>query len=132
MDPLAGCFGLEGITVTVTDFDGKEYSAVTNRAGNFYIEGRESDLVLPYTAKLNFSTQEEMRFFGATVERTVAHEDQMYTTPFYGGCVRCHAGSAVSTGRDDIPGFAESDEDFAKLVTPAGSVIFARGLYPDP
>jgi hypothetical protein len=134
MDPLEGCFGLEGITVQVTDGNGREYVTVTNRAGNFYVEGRESDLVPPYSAKITFSTQEQeqLPFFNGPIERTVDHEVQMYTTPFYGGCARCHTATAVSTGRRDIPGFDESDEDLAKLVTPAGSVIFPPGLYPDP
>lgn len=126
-DPLAGCFGLEGITVQVTDGNGREYSMVTNRAGNFYIEGQESDLVYPYSTKIRFSqrVQERLPFFGTPVERIVDKEYQMGTQPMYGGCARCHSATAVSN-------FTANEESTAENVIPAGSVLFPPGLYPDP
>jgi len=127
MDPLEGCFGLEGVTVQVTDGDGREYSAVTNRAGNFYVEGQESDLVLPYAAKITFDRLERRR----TGDRIVEGESQMYTTPSYGGCARCHSAYAVSNRRN-TPGFDPISADPAEAVDPAASVIFPTGLYPDP
>jgi len=72
------CLGLEGVEVIVEDAAGRQHRTVTNRAGNFYVEGDESELVLPYTAELRWNLDGE-------VVRTL-----MFTTPEYGGCARCH------------------------------------------
>ena len=121
MDPLEGCFGLEGIAVKVTDADGKEYATVTNRAGNFYFEGNERDLEFPYVAEITFNRLQRRR----TGDRIVEGESRMYTTASYGGCARCHSASAVFTPSQD-PVYDPA------TVQPAGSVIFPPGLYPDP
>lgn len=110
--PLDDCFGLEGVEVIVVDAEGRERSTVTNRAGNFYFQGRESELALPYTASIRWNMN------GAEV-RTL-----MFTEPSYGGCARCHSSRAESTGPfDSIP---DADEVFAQ---PA---IYTPGLYPNP
>lgn len=127
MDPLEGCFGLEGVAVKITDGDGTEYSTVTNRAGNFYFEGRESDLVLPYAATITFKAPGRRPRRDTIVEA----QSQMYTTPYYGGCARCHTGSVISKPVDPA-GFDPTPAELAEQVVPAGSVIFPTGLYPDP
>src|SRR6185295_16064950 len=41
------CFGLEGVTVKVTGADGQEFLTTSNEAGNFFVEGKATDLVKP-------------------------------------------------------------------------------------
>lgn len=127
MDPLEGCFGLEGVAVKVTDGEGNEYNTVTNRAGNFYIEGQESDLVMPYGVKLNFNYLQRRRLG----DRIVEGESQMGVNPYYGGCARCHTASLVAKPLDRT-GFDPTPAELAEQVVPAGSVIFPTGLYPEP
>lgn len=76
--PLDDCFGLEGIELVIRDSAGREFSTLTNRAGNFYIEGTESDLTLPYSASLRWTLDGR--------DTTTP----MFSTPAYGGCARCH------------------------------------------
>lgn len=107
---LDDCFGLEGVEVIVEDAEGREHRSVTNRAGNFYVEGDESELALPYTAALRWSLD------GKVIQTN------MFTTPEYGGCVRCHG---VEAG---------SPRDFTPTPGPEGVVpasdIFTPGLRP--
>jgi len=112
--PLDGCYGLEGVEVIVTDIEGRERSTVTNRAGNFYFEGEESELSMPYATTLRWSLDGE--------EVPTA----MFTMPYYGGCARCHGLSPENnpTPFDDF----RPPED-AEYVWPAG-VIFTPGLAP--
>lgn len=110
--PLDGCFGLEGVEVIVVDAEGRERSTVTNRAGNFYFEGRESELAMPYSVSMPWTLD----------GREVV--SQMFTQPSYGGCARCHSARAESTSRFD--GVPPSETVFAQ---PA---IFTPGLYPSP
>lgn len=76
------CYGIEGITVRIEDADGQPFELVTNRAGNFYIEGDPDDFAKPFSA--------------AVIWSNVGEEDQeprttpMGTPPSYGGCGRCH------------------------------------------
>jgi hypothetical protein len=120
--PLDGCFGLEGIEVEITEGDGRVRSTLTNRAGNFYFEGRQSELVWPYTASLSFSRG-----------RRVA-EPRMFTSPYYGGCARCHYLPTDAPPADlllqDRP-LDENDDANAELIAPASAVIYAPGFY-DP
>jgi hypothetical protein len=115
-EPLADCFGLEGIVVHVTDGDGNERSTVTNRAGNFYFEGKESELVLPYSADIDWNL------------RGRPTQTFMVTQAFYGGCARCHA-----EGLSYAPPRLDLDPDLGfdpESVIPAGGVIQTPGLYP--
>ena len=66
-----------------------------------------------------------------TGERIVEAESQMGSIPYYGGCARCHSAYAISNGAY-TPGFDPELVDPADVVSPAGSVIFPAGLYPDP
>ena len=107
---LDGCLGLEGVEVIVEDADGREHRAVTNRAGNFYVEGDHSELRLPYSAAILW------RLDGREV-RTA-----MFTTPSYGGCARCH-------GVETNPGEEFTPIPDAERVVPT-SEIFTPGLRP--
>jgi hypothetical protein len=73
------CFGVEGVRVVITGFDGEVFERFTNRAGNFYIEGRASELAKPYKVEL-FYTEED----GDPAQPS------MFTQPYYGGCGNCH------------------------------------------
>lgn len=73
------CFGVEGARVTITAGDGEVLQTHTNRAGNFYFEGRESSLVKPLSVVVDYT------FPDGTISR-----EPMSTRPAYGGCARCH------------------------------------------
>jgi len=104
--PLDDCFGLEGVEVIVTDADGRERSTRTNRAGNFFFEGRPSELPMPYKASIRWTTLQGD-------EKVTS----MGEVPEYGGCARCHD-----------PGLRYSDRENG--LVPAFSGIFTPGLYP--
>jgi hypothetical protein len=110
--PLDGCFGLEGVEVIVEDAEGRQLSTLTNRAGNFYFEGRESELAMPYSVSMPWTLD----------GREVV--SRMFTQPSYGGCARCHSASAVPTGPFDGVPPAE--------VVFAAPAIFTPGLFPNP
>jgi hypothetical protein len=74
------CYGIEGITVVVTDAFGSEYALETNRAGNFYIEGDPRDFAKPFTATVIWTNDD-----GDEKESAMS-----FTHPLYGGCARCH------------------------------------------
>jgi hypothetical protein len=112
--PLDDCFGIEGVEVTVADADGRERSTFTNRAGNFYFAGRESELFLPYRASIRWSVDGDEKI------------TPMFTLPTYGGCARCH--------HERLRGYypaSDGAEAPAETVIPAGSVIFLPGFYPE-
>jgi hypothetical protein len=77
------CFGIEGITVRIIDADGQPFDLVTNRAGNFYVEGNPDDFAKPFSALVIWNNAD------APVEAE-PRESPMSTTPSYGGCGRCH------------------------------------------
>jgi hypothetical protein len=74
------CFGVEGALVTITANDGQVLQALTNRAGNFYFEGRQGSLATP------FSVMVEYAFADGRYSR-----QRMNSSPSYGGCGRCHS-----------------------------------------
>lgn len=80
--PMLNCFGSEGALVTITDAVGHVYTTRTNRAGNFYFEGSDADLVTPYSASV--STTFDGEEFNPIMASVVS----------YGGCARCHGSSA--------------------------------------
>lgn len=115
--PLDGCFGLEGITVEITDADGEVRSTRTNRAGNFYFEGRQADGVWPYVAELQYRR---------------GRRDQgppMFTSPSYGGCARCHYLPSAAPSEELIRSFRGIYEELPTRITPAGTVIFAPNFF---
>jgi hypothetical protein len=112
------CFGLEGVTVTVTGGDGQEYVTTTNAAGNFFLEGKASDLKKPYSVQISYQPDFQ----------DPPNAPPMGEQPFYGGCGRCHSLDAVQfpPGRrsDPLPPGVTDDE----RVYPAGTKIGIQGL----
>lgn len=80
------CFGIEGIAITIEDAEGQVFDLVTNRAGNFFIEGDPDDFAKPFTARIAGD--------GANPEEVPS--PSMGTEPMYGGCARCHDPRAPS------------------------------------
>lgn len=77
------CYGVEGISITIEDGAGQIFEVVTNRAGNFFVEGNPADFAKPFTARIdNFQKTAD----GAPV----AGGASMRTPVFYGGCAHCH------------------------------------------
>lgn len=110
------CFGLEGVTVTVTGVDGQEYVTTTNRAGNFFVEGKASDLKKPFQVQLSYQPD----YLDTPIE------PPMGTRPSYGGCARCH-----SLDAEPFPGRGEMPEGYSmdEQVSPAGSKIGIGGAF---
>ena len=46
------CFGLEGVTVRVTDAASQVLELTTNRAGNFFVEGTPNDFEKPFRVEI--------------------------------------------------------------------------------
>ena len=80
------CFGVEGALVTITSADDQVLQTRTNRAGNFYFEGRESSLVKPFRVTVEYELPD-----GAVTRQP------MTSKPSYGGCARCHTPGARAT-----------------------------------
>jgi hypothetical protein len=116
------CFGLEGVEVHVTGGDGQEFVVTSNEAGNFFVEGKPTDLVKPFGVEIRYTPE------GTTSEAI----PPMFTHPSYGGCGRCHVLDAQT-----YPGPGESMDDVSKdqVVIPAGTKIGVPGglnLPPAP
>lgn len=97
---LNDCFGVEGARVTITTGDGQRLQTLTNRAGNFYFEGRESSMVTPFNVVVEYDFADGRR-----------SRQAMVSSPSYGGCARCHrtdttptvgAGPGEELGRDEV------------------------------
>jgi len=110
------CFGIEGVKMTITGGDGQVFETTTNESGNFFVEGKATDLVKPFKAKLTYTDP-------ATGRVT---ENEMSTPPSYGGCGRCHNPEAKRYTADEEKGESK-DLD----VSPAGAWIGVRGLNED-
>ncbi len=111
------CFGLEGVTVRVTGGDGQEYVTTSNRAGNFFIEGKASDLKKPFKVQLIYQSD--------TQDTPI--ETPMFEEPHYGGCGRCHT-LGVETFPDDInappPGYTDDQR-----IRPANTKVGVPGIF---
>jgi hypothetical protein len=83
---LNDCFGIEGARVRLTTGDGQFLEALTNRAGNFYFEGREGSFVMPFSATIEYDASDGRR-----------SRQAMVSTPSYGGCARCHRTDTTAT-----------------------------------
>lgn len=68
------CRGAAGMTVVLTDADGKEWSMTANSAGNFWLEP-DDEVATPYTARV---VDED------------GHERSMETPVNDGDCASCH------------------------------------------
>jgi hypothetical protein len=108
------CFGVEGAHVTLTAGDGQVLETTTNRAGNFYFEGRPDSLVKPLSVVVEY-TSPDGRF----------SREPMGTHPSYGGCGHCHNPDAMGT-----PG-AEAGLDLGPdEVVPNVAPIFTGPVSP--
>ena len=116
-EPTNDCFGLEGVLVIVTDANRRQYATTSNRAGNFYLEGRTSEFAMPYSASLRWYRD------GVGVELL---NTPMGTSASYGGCARCH--DATLPPRPPVDYFPSAADD-PETVLPAGSPINTPGLY---
>jgi hypothetical protein len=81
------CFGIEGVTVALLGADGERFETVTNRAGNFFFEGRPSELAKPFQAFLSYPVPGSPQ---------PAQPSMINTQPSYGGCARCHTPYVVA------------------------------------
>jgi hypothetical protein len=73
------CFGVEGVSVTLTAGDGQVLNTHTNEAGNFYFEGRQASLKKPFRVMVEYTSPEG-----------IYSREFMASSPSYGGCARCH------------------------------------------
>ena len=110
------CFGLEGVNLTVTGGDGQTFDVTTNESGNFFVEGKATDLRKPFTVNLSYTDPVS----GRVTERA------MFTGPYYGGCAQCHTPGV----QPYTPDFAK-DESQDEEVKPAGFYIGVPGLNDD-
>lgn len=110
------CFGLEGVQMTITGGDGQVFETTTNEAGNFFVEGKATDLKKPFSAKATYTDPVTGR----------VTESAMTTPPTYGGCGHCHSPDAKPYTPD-----AEKGESKDAEVLPAGAYIGIRGLNED-
>ncbi len=83
------CFGVDGVSVEITDASGNNWSLATNEAGNFYLPEDDGPLVPPYEAAV---VMDGMRL-------------AMVTPQSNGNCASCHtaAGSGGAPGRIIVP-----------------------------
>jgi hypothetical protein len=103
------CYGLEGVTIRIEDGDGQPFDLVTNRAGNFFIEGNPDDFAKPFTAVINWTD-------GEGEQRT----SPMGTRPSYGGCGRCHNPGLSEEDRINVDLEAGMTEDM--LLSPTARI----------
>jgi hypothetical protein len=108
------CFGLEGVEVHVIGGDGQEFVTMSNEAGNFFVEGKATDLVKPFEVNILYQRP----------DKDTPDNPSMNTRPSYGGCGRCHALDAKS-----FPGPGDSMDDVSadEMVLPPGSGIGIGG-----
>lgn len=83
---LNDCFGVEGARVTIITGDGQRLQTVSNRAGNFYFEGRRSSFVVPFSVSVEYEFGDGRR-----------SRQAMASSPSYGGCARCHRTDTTPT-----------------------------------
>ena len=80
-DEPIDCYGVPGVTVTITDATGRSVDLVTNEAGNFY---SNSALMMPIRVRLEHEGRERV----------------MTNTQVTGACASCH----TQTGANGAPG----------------------------
>lgn len=113
------CFGVEGITVTIEDDEGQSFEVVTNRAGNFYVEGNPDDFAKPFTVSIEG--------YQKNADGTLSGQRaQMFTRPSYGGCAHCHNPNAAPLDPEVDP-MDMGDPDYRAIVTSIG----LPGYAPD-
>jgi hypothetical protein len=82
-------YGVEGVTVQITDAKGNVFKLTTNASGNFYLQARGNTLVMPFTAKVISNGKERA----------------MGSAQSTGSCNTCHAAKGLNgaPGRILIP-----------------------------
>lgn len=119
------CFGVENVQVRIEDADGQVFELLTNRAGNFYVEGNPDEFAKPFSA--------EVIWPNALRDGTEQISPMLATTPSYGGCAKCHDPSKTEeqrvtedeaesldelvspTARIGLPGNGPGDGDFETI-----------------
>jgi hypothetical protein len=105
------CFGIEGITVTIEDADGQVFDVVTNRAGNFFVEGDPADFAKGFSVSISdFNIGEDGQPTGRA---------GMLTSPMYGGCGRCHNPALPPASPADFT-ITPTDADYVSPTTRIG------------
>ena len=85
--PQDDCFGLEGVTVTITGADGRVFTTVSNEAGNVFLEGDENELVKPYRVAIS----------AVDPGTLMLAETEMMFDGNQGDCAGCHNGGGTAT-----------------------------------
>ncbi len=87
------CFGIPDIAVSILDAEGLPLDVVTNRAGNFFVEGNPDDFAKPFRVTITWTNP------ATGLEQTTP----MGRSPSYGGCGQCHNPDAVAPeGQDEM------------------------------
>lgn len=88
VDDDTNCYGINGVTVTLTGADGNTLEMNTNEAGNFY-SGSKNGVKAPYTASITYQ--------GNTKQMVTAQSDF--------NCANCHTagGKNAAPGRIFVP-----------------------------
>lgn len=110
------CFGVEGALVTITAADGQVLQTRTNRAGNFYFEGREAALAAPFKVVVQYEQ-----------DNGDVSVQPMNSSPSYGGCARCHTPGATET-EGALAGAILAREEIVEGAAP----IFTGPVPPEP
>jgi hypothetical protein len=97
---------VEGAQVSITGADGTRLQTHTNRAGNFYFEGREDALAKPFSVEVEYTLP------GGRLTRQA-----MATLPSYGGCAHCHDPNLTATP-GALPGTAPARADVVEGAFP--------------
>jgi hypothetical protein len=111
------CFGVEGVELTIEGGDGQEFKVTTNEAGNFFIEGKATDLVKPFRVSGAYTDPDT----GKT-----SYPQMLGTFPNYGGCARCHTPGVKPVTPDPEAGESQDLE-----VKPASAYIGVPGMNED-
>ncbi|HEU0036718.1 MAG TPA: hypothetical protein VFQ53_39165 [Kofleriaceae bacterium] len=83
LDEPDDCAGIAGVTVQITDANGKTVTSTTNAAGNFYFDARTA-LAFPVMAKVQLEGREKMMSIAQST----------------GACASCH----VAVPSETLPG----------------------------
>lgn len=113
------CFGVEGVTVRIEDGEGQIFEVVTNRAGNFYVEGNPDDFAKPFSAEIDWTNPRT----GMTQT-----SGMLATTPSYGGCANCHNPSQTAVPADEAAGPDGVISPTARIGLPGNGVEDSRFL----
>ncbi len=94
---LYGCYGVGGVTITVTDANKVSHELKSNSAGNFWLAAADApEFKMPFTVKIRHN----------------GREGQMYSPQTIGSCNNCHSASGKDpSGQFQSPGRICVDPD---------------------